>query len=330
MKLKKNLKLRKIMTSIIVLSMAALTLVGCSSTNQENKDEAKKEEAVYEPVTVENYGREVTIEKMPEKILAFGPPAAELLIRLDLLDKIDGITNLDHSRGASEDIKKEFDSIKELSYGGASREATIATGADFIFGWDWDFGADTLDVKELEELGMNTYFNTGTSVEDTYKEIKDVGKIFKVEDKADELVNSLKSRIDEVSKKVSKVEEPIRVLVFDSGSDTVYSAGQGYENDLIRLAGGKNIFDDVEKPWAKVNYEEILERNPEVIIIHDYDVPSAKEKIEFIKSQPSLSQLECVKNENFIIVPLENCFSGTRCAETVELFAKGFYPELFK
>ena len=93
---------------------------------------------------------------------------------------------------------------------------------------------------------------------------------------------------------------------------------------------GKNIFDDLtEKQWVTVSYEEAIDRKPDVILIHDYDSPSVEEKIQEIKANPVLSQLDCVKNERFATIELESVLPGDRMAYSVEKMAKEFYPDLF-
>lgn len=92
--------------------------------------------------------------------------------------------------------------------------------------------------------------------------------------------------------------------------------------------GGQNIFDDVtDKQWTTVSYEEILERDPDVLVIHDYDSPSVDKKIEDIKNHPALSELEAVQEERFVTISLESVLPGSRMAYTVEKLAEGFYPE---
>jgi len=54
------------------------------------------------------------------------------------------------------------------------------------------------------------------------------------------------------------------------------------------------------------------------------------EKIAEIKANPSLSQLDCVKNNRFAVITLESVLPGNRMAYAVESFAKAFYPETFE
>ena len=99
----------------------------------------------------------------------------------------------------------------------------------------------------------------------------------------------------------------------------------------LGLAGGKNVFEDqTEKDWITVSYEEAIKREPDVILIHDYDSPSVEEKKKEIKTNPVLSKLDCVKNDKFATIELESVLPGDRMAYTVEKLAKAFYPDLFE
>ncbi len=125
--------------------------------------------------------------------------------------------------------------------------------------------------------------------------------------------------------------ETILNMVYDSGNDGVFTcSGINFESLLVGLAGGENIFGDLdEKQWITVSYEEVLARNPDVILIHDYDSPSVEEKIAEIEANPTLSQLDCVKNERFAVITLESVLPGYRMAYAVETMAADFYPDLF-
>lgn len=314
-----------------VLAMMPLLLAGCSSNNAQGEDNAAVAEKDYESVTIDNYGREIVIEKMPQKVLTLGPNCSELFIALGLGDYIIGNTLDNHSRGPLPEYAEAYAKIPELNYSSATREAVVSSGADFVYGIDWEFGKEGLDIEELAQYGMTTYINSAATLEQIYQEITDIGKIFKIEDRANEFIEDQKARIAAVEEKV-KGQTPVKVLVYDSGGEGVFTCGgSNFETLLIGKAGGKNVFDDItDKQWTTVSYEEVLKREPDIILIHDYDSPSVEEKIAAIKSDPALSQLDCVKNEKFGIITLESVLPGDRMAYTVEMLAKTFYTDLFK
>lgn len=325
-----------------LLSVAMVTsfgMTGCGSGNSSEASEqssaketteASEDSEETETLIFDNYGREITVTGTPKKVLTLGPNCTELFCALGLNDLVIGNSLNNHSRGALPEYKEAYEAIPELNHGPATREAVQTSGADFIYGLDWEFGDEGLNTEELEQFGITTYMNSASTLEEQYQEIRDIGKIFKVEDKAEEFVKNQQERIAKVEETV-KDQEPVKVLVYDSGNDGVFTCGgTNFETLLIKEAGGKNIFDDqTEKQWITVSYEEAIARDPDVILIHDYDSPSVEEKIEEIKSNPVLSQLDCVKNERFATIELESVLAGDRMAYTVEKLAADFYPDLF-
>lgn len=328
-----------LLTLVLTLSLAA-----CANTNAlasssgapdssvaaaptESKPEA---EAAY-PLTFDNYGREITVTAKPEKVLALGPNCAEMLVALGLSDVIIGTSLRNHSRGPLPEYAAEFETIPEINHGSATREAVITSGADFIYGIDWQFSGSGLDTEELLSYGITTYINSAASKEAQYQEIRDLGKIFGIEDKAEAFITDQETRIAAVQAKIAGQTAP-RVLVIDSFDSGIFtSSGAGFANVLIELAGGKNIFSDLkEKAFVTVSYEEVLARDPEVIVFYDYDVPPVEDKIAQLKADDILSRLECVKNDRFVIIGLESVLAGDRIAYSVEVLAEGFYPDLFE
>ena len=313
----------------VVLVSGLLAGCGSSSTGNEGQAvETSNTDTSYNELTLDNYGRKITISAKPEKVLTLGPNATELFVALGLTDLIVGNSLDNHSRGALPEYADDYDRVPELTYGSATREAVIGSGADFIYGIDWEFGSEGLDIEELASLQMTTYMNSASSLEEMYQEIRDLGAIFDIEDKAEAFIADQEARIAAVQKQVDGLE-PVKVLVYDSGGDGVFTAGgTNFETLLIEYAGGVNLFDDIQdQQWSTVSYEEVLKRDPDVIVIHDYDSPSLEHKIEAIKADPALSQLESVQQERFVAISLESVLPGNRMAYTVETLAKGFYPD---
>lgn len=310
------------MKKLLICLLGLTLLTGCQKTT---------EQASTSGYTLDNYGRTIQITQKPSKVLTLGPNCSELFCALGLDNYIIGNTLDNHSRGPLEEYKEAYNRIPELNYSSATRESVLSSGADFIYGIDWEFGDEALDVDELTQFGMTTYMNKASTLEQIYQEITDLGRIFEIEDKAKAFIDDQKSRIQKVNDLVSK-QEPIKVLVYDSGGNGVFTcSGSNFETLLIEQAGGKNIFDDLKSAqWVTVSQEEVLKRDPDVILIHDYDSPSLEEKIKEIKNDPALSKLDCVKQEHFVSISLESVLPGDRMAYTVEYLAKGFYPDLFK
>ena len=266
---------------------------------------------------------------MPQRVVTAGPNCTELFIELGLSDLIIGNSCDNHAQAPLPEYQAAYDKIPELTFGYPTIEAIVSSGCDFLYAIDWVFGGD-FTVEALEEQGITVYVNDATTVDELFGEIRDIGEIFNVQDKAEAFIASQQARIDAVEAKVAG-EEKKRIFCYDSDTGAgIYTAGgPNILTQFIEMAGGENLAKNLDKAWVGVSIEEIANMNPDVIIIHDYDTPTAEQKIVAIKSDPILSQLSAVKNEQFIIVPLEACFPGSRTANAVELIAKGLYPDLF-
>lgn len=321
-----NLKNAKKITISLFSLILAILMTACSASVPD-ADSSGVVTGNY-PLTFDNYGRSVTVEAKPKRVLTLGPNCTELFVALGLEDCIAGTSLKNHSRGPLPEYADAVNALPDLNYGSATREAVISSGADFIYGIDWEFGENALDLNELGNCGITVYMNSAATLEQQYREIEDIGKIFGVEDKAQEFIADQKKRIAAVQSEIAPSRQP-KVLVYDSGNNGVFTCGKNnFETLLIEQAGGKNIFDDItDTQWTTVSYEEVIARQPDIIVIHDYDSPSVEEKIAEIKANSTLSQLDCVKNERFVIIELESVLPGDRMASTIERFADGFAAE---
>lgn len=327
-------KAKRITALLISCAMLLALLAGCSGTKsrgEDNNDNNTQAEEEGYPFTLDNYGRQVEITKRPQKVLTLGPNCTELFAALGLSDLVVGRSLVNHSRGPLPEYADAVNAIPELNHASATREAIISFGADFIYALDWEISEDGCNIEEVGQYGMTVYVNSAATVEQMYQEMLDIGKIFGVEDRAEALVADQKARIAAVQEKI-KDQTPVNVLVYDSGNDGVFTcSGINFESLIISLAGGKNIFDDIDsKQWVTVTYEEALARKPDVILIHDYDSPGVDEKLAEIKANPTLAKLDCVKNERFATITLESVLPGDRIAYAVETLAKAFYPDVFE
>ncbi|MFZ2539675.1 MAG: ABC transporter substrate-binding protein [Oscillospiraceae bacterium] len=304
----------------MLFTLSLFTLVACG--NFQAKEEKPQ---ATDGMSFDNYGSEVKINQIPKKVITMGPPASELFCALGIDDKIIGNTLDNHSRGALPEYRTAYEKIPELNYGSATREAVLSSEADFIYGISWEFGSEGLDKEEMAKYGITVYENAAKSFEEQYKEISDIGKIFGVEEVAEAFIENQKIRIEKITLAVDTMVKK-RVLVYDSGEKGIFtSSGSNFESLLIEKAGGENIFSDItEKEWITVSSEEVLARNPEIIIVHDYDSPSVEFKIEQIRKDPVLSQTDAVKNDKIFAISLENALPGPRMADTVETFYREF------
>ena len=139
----------------------------------------------------------------------------------------------------------------------------------------------------------------------------------------------MKAQIAAAEEAVS-AEEPVKVFVYDMAQENgAYTCGNNFTATLIRHAGGENIFSDLDTTWATVGWEEIVERNPDVIVINDYGSIPLEQKIAELKDNPALSTVSAIQNDRIISVTLCEVFACSMTGDTVEKFARAFHPDCF-
>ncbi|MER2113282.1 ABC transporter substrate-binding protein [Solibacillus sp. FSL R5-0691] len=327
------MKIRKKLWAPFALA-SALILGACSDEEQSIKQATADSDETVQAVTIENEGMSITYEEAPQKAISINQHVTEVMLALGLEDSMVGTAYLDDQ--IYPPLQEAYDQVPVLAEQYPSKEQVISTEADFIYGgWASAFNEKNLmSREEMEQLGIGSYLQSSSvkvapELEDIYTDIRNIAKIFRVEERGETLIDEMNADIEKIKEKVPTVDKPIDVLVFDSGDKDVFTATQNFMNTLVKMAGANNIFGDIEKNWATVSKEDAVERNPEAIIVIDYGSTSAEEKINFLKNDPALSQTPAVQNERFVVLPLSAASEGIRVAEALEIIVKGLYPDSF-
>ena len=168
-------------------------------------------------------------------------------------------------------------------------------------------------------------------MEDVYKDYDTLGHIFGVSDVAEQRVQAMKNTIEEVKNTLGEdvYKNPVSVFVYDSGEDAPFTACQGIPGDMIKLAGGISIFNDIDKGWATPSWEEIVARDPDVILILDYN-NDTEEKKKFLETNEFTKNLRAVKEGRIYSACCSDMQGSAGSANAVKLMANEFYPDKFK
>lgn len=280
------------------------------------------------------YSRDVVVTKSPERAVTLAQFMTETLLALDLGDKMAGTALMNEE--ILPEYKEAYDKIPVLEMGeghSVSKEAFIATGADFVSGWEQSITEEsTGSLEELEKRGVVPFVSNGlrndATIETVYDDFRLLGKIFDVPENAEKVIAKMQNTVKPIAEKTKNIPESSRpkVLIYDSGDSEAFVGGAGLPTDLVRLAGGKNIFSDLDVDYGLVSFESILDRNPDIIVVTEYasGLPADK-KIEVFKNIPGMSTLDAVKNNRIYVVNLVELAPGVRNADTVVKLYNMFY-----
>jgi len=325
-------------TAAAMALSSVLPATGCGSSDEGGGD-AKATAAVPAgfPVTIDNCGVRTTYDKPPSRVVTIHQHPAELMLALGLKDRMAGTAFPDSA--VLPELKKDYEAIPELAEKEPSFEKVLDAEPDLVYGGYGSAFAENegRSRKAFADAGIDTYLNREycgkkqVTMKDTYDEIRTIGKIFGASDRADKLVAGLESRVGKAAAKV-EAEPEVPVFVYDSGDKAAFTAGgKSLGTELIRLAGGENVFADLDDVFGDVSWEQVVARKPEVIAIYDYTgAGSIEEKKKFLLSQPALAGVPAIRNKRFVVLPLTATLVGIRSAYAVDDLARGLHPENFQ
>lgn len=317
-----------------------------AATTEEAEAEEPAEDATAEasdnyPLTITTYNYEkeqveYTFEKAPERVITFWSNSLETMLALGLGDRIVCAVGMDEESVLPE-LQPELEKMKNTEYyndfkdsnAAMSKETAIMLEPDFILGWKSSFSDKTIgDVDYWHDNGVGTYIALNSNdisemrtVENEYQDILTIGKIFDVEDKAQQLVDEMKAEVEKVTSQTEGMEKK-SVLIVELMSDTIWTYDETYlAGDMVKSMGG-----DLINTEREIGAENIVELDPDVLI-----VIGGEEQKQEIMENPAYASLKAVQNNNVTAIDLSEVYtSGVRTIYGLNHIGQALYPELYE
>jgi iron complex transport system substrate-binding protein len=294
------------------------------------------ETAVAE-TSVQSCNRSVTFDAPPKRAVSNDVNLTEMMLVLGLADRMVGYTGISGWKTLDEEMRADVQELPELSAKYPTKEVLVGADADFFFA-GWNYGMKVggeITPETLEPFGIQVYELTEScahimqkgkaSIEDMYADLTNLGAVFNVQDRAAALVEGYRADLDAFTKSL-ETGDPLRVFIYDSGEDAPFTAGlYAMPTALIEAAGGTNVMNGFEKSWGTVTWEEVVEQNPEVIVIVNYGEVTAAQKRNFMMSNPAFADMDAVKNDRFVTLEYVEATPGPRNIRAIKTLAEAFW-----
>lgn len=310
------LKRRGITLTAIFILLMFLLLTGCS---KKTGDIVKDSEGF--PVhIVDDMGRNVVIDREPQRIVSLAPSNTEILFALNLGERIVGVTEYcDYPQEANNKEKIGGFSTPNI-------EKVISLNPDLVIATSMHQKA----VEELDRLGVPVIVLFPKKVSDVLENITLIGRATGQEDVAEGLVKDLKARMDAVTDKTGKIPEGKRPRVYyEVWHDPLITAGPDtFVDDLITLAGGINIAGDSKTSYPEISLEVVIQKDPQIFIYSHHG--NSRQEIEQIYSRQNWQDISAIKNKRVYIIDQNLVQRATpRLIDGLEELAKMLHPDLF-
>jgi iron complex transport system substrate-binding protein len=254
--------------------LLAVLLVACA-------EKAPRTEPANISVT-DDAGRAVQLNAPAQRVVSLMPTVTDLIIAIQAHDRLIA--------------RSDFDTDQRIAHlpslGGGltpSVEWLAAQKPDLVISWP-DQGSRSL-VDRLAAVNIPVYSARSESIEDTHRILKQIGELLGLQARADSLSNYIRVALDSV--RSSTVNRPQIKVAYMVGVDPPMIAASGtFIDELITIAGGRNLFPEL-KLWPQVNLEELLQRDPDVVILAD---TNTDEPVAALRRLAGWRELRAVKD----------------------------------
>jgi len=299
---------RLVIGIFIILSLLVTMTVGCGQQSL--------------PATfVDDAGREITIEEIPQKIVSHVPSITETLFALGLGERVVGVSDYcDYPEAA-----KSKPSVG--NYFNPSIENIVALDPDLVL-----TDGHSESIKQLDSLGITYIVIDPKDVDGIFKDIELLGKVTGMEGEADKLIEDMQDTISHILALV-KGAPPVKVFyIIDAVTDpnNPWTAGPGsFIDSLITMAGGENIAAQAQGAWVQFAIEAVVDSDPEIIVIDSSQGTVVISKEE-IRQHPIWGEINAVREGRVFTFDGDLANPVPRIAQGLEKMARIIHPELFK
>ena len=322
-----TLGLRKKLLIGLILSLVLLS--GCLLWAEEDEpvldaepeEEPATEQVVYPITVIDDSGQEVTIESQPERVICFAPSNTEILFSLGVGDRIVGID--DYSNWPEEEVA-DLPSVGGPMNPNFEIIASLEPEVFFTIA-----GMDEI-AAQLRDLGVTVVVLQPKDFQGIYGNIQLVGEIMGVPAEAQEVIDYMRSEVERIEEVLGGLSEGERVSVFYEvwGPEPLMTTGPGTFIDyMITVSGGVNIAADVSGEWVEFSNEELVERDPDVILTTLRDTILELEG----DKRSGWDRISAVQNERYYrIDPDIVSRPSPRLIEGLRVMAQLLHPDLFE
>ena len=302
---------------MIIISASSLAVAG--SLALASCASSPSPRAADTTATVTSCGIDLTVPTAPERAIALEQGATEVMLALGLEDRMIGTSYLTDT--VSPEFADAYAAVPVLADQYPTSERLREAEPDFVYSMRSSaFSPDAAGARqELVDLGVPAYLSSNdcedpsriasdVGFEQIADEVKDIATVFDVADRGDQIVADQEAALADVEDSSTSVGSPSVVWLYSSidGSPVVAGAN-GLAQTMGEIAGATNAFADLDAQWGETSWDEIAQRDPDVIVVADLSRglsgDSAADKISSLKSDAVTSGLAAVRADRIVAIP---------------------------
>ncbi|MFH2058001.1 MAG: ABC transporter substrate-binding protein [Pseudomonadota bacterium] len=282
-------------------------------------------------IGVDDFGRQIVLEKPPERIVLLSGSPIDTIYELGAGDLLVGV--VDSIDKSYPEICRRYPSVLQKErvgrFSDPNIEKIISLDPDLIIPFA---SSDTpgkytavFDKRGLPYAAFVSVENTAFGIE----QIKRMGKILGKENQAAALAHKIRTEVDSLSRMISsKIKYKPQVYYWWGARNGTYGAKTSI-NELIERAGGVNIAGQFNTQYMELSPEYVIASDPDVIVVSFWKENQKDERIKALKQRPGFSGIKAVKNNRIYAIDGHSFHTVVRFAEVIRTLAGYIHPELF-
>ena len=169
------------------------------------------------------------------------------------------------------------------------------------------------------------------ALDDVWADILRVGTALDASDRAQQLIDELKSRMDDIVQRTHWLDSNPSVAYIEWIDPLM--AGGNWMPELIAMAGGLNLFGEAGKhsPW--MTWEELVAVDPDIIFVAPcgFDIARTLDEMDILRTKPQWTKLKSVEANRVFVADGNQYFNrpGPRLVESLEILAEVIHPNVF-
>ncbi|MBK8983206.1 MAG: ABC transporter substrate-binding protein [Ignavibacteria bacterium] len=263
---------------------------------------------------IDDAGLEVKFKSHPQRIISLGPNITETIYELGADSLLIGVTEYcDYPPQAK--TKTNTGSYLSPDY-----EIISSLKPDLIIINVESSNNPT--YQSLKNMGFRLFLSHAKDLNGINKMISDIGKITGVNERADLLIKKISSELPKVSEPDSLSESALIIIAVNPLMTT---NDKTFINEISELSGFRNIYAGEVQEYPVINYEDVVNRNPDVIIFPTDTLNTGKNSEYEIEIREKMHNSGAVKNGNIIFIDDDIMFRpGPRISDAVKTLRNKF------
>jgi len=234
---------------------------------------------------VDDAGRPVALDGPAQRVVSLSPSTTELLFAIGAGDRVVGRTRWCEDPAEATAVQSVGDGLDP------NIELIVARRPDLVVFYHSSQNAAA--IAQLGGLGIATASVRLDRLEDLGRAARFLGELTGDSARADSLSTLLDT--DVVALQTARVTEPTKVLMLAWDTPPIVIGAGSFLSELVDLAGGVNVFEDLPQPSAPVSIEAVAARDVDVVLLVGETKPDYLDR-------PEWNVVEAVRNKRFVVV----------------------------